>query len=80
MAKACCGVESGVNKDSFFNSTLWKLIVLFVGILLCVASYFWDDILGDAYFFGKYFNPAWIVVFVCGWPLAFGGCEDVESS
>ena len=77
MAKACCGVESGVNKDSFFNSTLWKLIVLFVGILLCVASYFWDDILGDAYFFGKYFNPAWIVVFVCGWPLAFGGFKNL---
>lgn len=77
MAKACCGVESGVNKDSFFNSTLWKLIVLFVGILLCVASYFWDDILGDAYSFGKYFNPAWIVVFVCGWPLAFGGFKNL---
>ena len=77
MAKACCGVESGVNKDSFFNSTLWKLIVLFVGILLCVASYFWDDILGDAYSIGKYFNPAWIVVFVCGWPLAFGGFKNL---
>lgn len=77
MAKACCVVDSGVNKDSFFNSTLWKLIVLFVGILLCVASYFWSNILGDAYSVGKYFNPAWIVIFVCGWPLAFGGFKNL---
>lgn len=76
MGKECCGVDSGA-KNGFFSTTRWKLLVLFVGAGLCILSYFWDRVLGDAYETGKFFNPAWIVVFVCGWPLAYGGFKNL---
>lgn len=75
MGKECCGVES--SKNGFFSTTKWKLSVLFVGVALCVLSYFWEHISGDAYGVLKFLNPAWLVIFVCGWPLAYGGFKNL---
>lgn len=55
----------------------YRLWVLIIAAVLCIVSYFWDDILGDAYEMGKYFNPAWLVVLICGGPLIVDGFGEL---
>ncbi len=74
MADTCCSVPIVKNKDSFFNTDKWRLIVLFVGLALCVLSYFWGSIIShDSSNILMYLNPSWIVIAVCGYPLAYSG-------
>ncbi|MBS7305014.1 MAG: cation-translocating P-type ATPase [Eubacteriales bacterium] len=73
MSENCCHSDCCGHKHGFFNSMKYRLWVLIVAAVLCVVSYFWDDIIGDSYETGKYFNPAWLVVIICGGPLIVDG-------
>ena len=68
----CCGVVKK-NKNGFFDSNGWKIGVIAGGVVLVALSYFWGQIAhaANAHWL-KYLDPAWIVVFVCGWPMAYG--------
>lgn len=76
MSENCCHGGCCCPKHGF-NSMKCRLWVLIVAAVLCIVSYFWDDILGDAYEIGKYFNPAWLVVLICGGPLIVDGFKEL---
>ena len=76
MSENCCHGGCCCHKHGF-NSMKCRLWVLIVAAVLCIVSYFWDDILGDAYEIGKYFNPAWLVVLICGGPLIVDGFKEL---
>ena len=76
MSENCCHGGCCCHKHGF-NSMKCRLWVLIVAAVLCIVSYFWDDILGDAYEIGKYFNPAWLVVLVCGGQLIVDGFKEL---
>lgn len=63
---SCCD-NHPVKKESFFNSTKWSIIVLSVSLVTLILSYLWHNIAGDGLL--MYFNPAYIAIILCGWPL-----------
>lgn len=65
MACSNCGVDHV--KESFFTSFKWKVIVLIISLAALVFSYFWHSLAGDGLI--MYFNPAYIAIILCGWPL-----------
>ncbi len=76
----CCGVVKK-NKNGFFDSNGWKIGVIAGGVVLVALSYFWGQIAhaANAHWL-KYLDPAWIVVFVCGWPMAYGGFVNLVKN
>lgn len=75
MAESCCSVHH--EKVVFFETLKYKIVSLSISLVALVLAFLWNDhIIGDNHTL-MYFNPAWIVIVICGIPLFSSAIENL---
>ncbi|MEG2158310.1 MAG: HAD-IC family P-type ATPase, partial [Clostridia bacterium] len=72
--ETCCSIKH--EKTPFYEKTNYIISSLVIGLVLLVLSFVWGSVIGGNHLL-MYFNPAWVVIVMCGLPLVVNAGENL---